>query len=571
MSGRFGRVNQQIAVTPVWHEFAMQANFDGGLDPYFAAARIVADSGGSRVTEFTADGERWTAKLYYQESGVVHPGDRTPQGTPWEFDTIREYRIAVDRHGDEDPTGQQGFNAHIRPRWQGMKVERDDGTRFELDIPDSITEGVNVRLDGSNVDARRYLPLLRKAARALDLNPDHFADPHDSSSVRDAERYVRLDKDASGPVHARDGPIVQLAHVLENDREGYRKLVQNDETERGENQPGFYHTVTLGPERVTEVFPSHSTPKEVKHYFALDAADRDDNDPLAHPKLGASYQVSRWDGKIGVSDDALAQLETELDETVHAVLDEAGMTMTADVDGDDPGNSDGTYVVDPYFPAENGEHAEPPELNLTQIRNEQEHIVVRELTATGGLSPVQEEIFGSLVTDGGTVSPADIAEEHGRHVGSVRRALREIDELVDRKYGEVALKSNYIAEMVHEAVQEAREAERTMADAAGQALLAAERGLDEATSALQTWLAAHDVETDSRREAVEKIRLGEVGDKPASGTFNRYPRVVSELRDALKRWTDAGRDAAGFRQAVVTWTYAESRGKRQQTVADLLG
>jgi len=108
---------------------------------------------------------------------------------------------------------------------------------------------VNVRLSGSNVDLFRYQSLLRSAALALDLNPSHFRDPHDSSSVQDAARYVRVHEDASGPVHARDGPIAQLSHLLEDDRSGYRKVVQNDSNDHGEKLPGYYHTVTLGPER----------------------------------------------------------------------------------------------------------------------------------------------------------------------------------------------------------------------------------------------------------------------------------------------------------------------------------
>jgi len=42
--------------------------------------------------------------------------------------------------------------------------------------------------------------------------------------------------------------IAGLAHLLENDRQGFRKLVQNDDDEQGRNLPGYYHTVTLGPD-----------------------------------------------------------------------------------------------------------------------------------------------------------------------------------------------------------------------------------------------------------------------------------------------------------------------------------
>ena len=549
------------SVSPVWHEHSQQLNFAGSLEAHFAAVRILDESGGSRVTEFRASGERWLAKLYYQDSGIVDPGDVLPTGTAWEFDGVREHRIQIRRHPEEDDVGQQKINAHIRPRWEGMQVEKSDGSRRTLDLPSGFREGVNVRLSGSNVDALRYQPLLRGAASALDLNPSHFRDPHDSSSVQDGERYVRIHTDASGPVHARDGPISQMGHLLENDRSGYRKVVQNDDNDHGEQLPGYYHTVTLGPNRVREAFPEHSAPVEVKHYYAREALSRPKSDPLRHPKLGVSYQVSRWDGKVGVSPDDLADLERELDRTLRAILEDAGVTMT-------PGASGGPFVEDAYFDANREQLPEgerPPELNLTQIRNEQESIVIRQLTTNGGLSPVEEEALGTLVTDGGRVSPADIAEEHGRNVGSVRRALRRIDDMVDREYGSVSLRSPHVAEMVHDAVQEMREASRKVTEAAGQALLSAERGLSDATSALMTWCAKHGVDVDTRGDAIEAIRLGKV-ERRGKSSKGKLAGVRSHLRAGLEAWTGAGRDAEKFKNATVRWR-EEGRGRRTLPVA----
>jgi len=46
------------------------------------------------------------------------------------------------------------------------------------------------------------------------------------------------------------------------------------------------------------------------------------------------------------------------------------------------------------------------------------------------------------VTDGGQISPQDIEAATSNHVESVRRTLRRIDDLVQREYGEVALRSS---------------------------------------------------------------------------------------------------------------------------------
>lgn len=546
-----------IAVEPAWHEVTIQLNFDGGLAPYFGAHSISTNHGGSRTETVESDGEQWVAKLYYQSSGIVHPGSALPTGTSFDLETMREYRIHISRASEEDPTGEQKINAHLRPRWDGMEVENDEGDRYELAIPDGIDEGMNVRLSGSNVDAGRYRQLLADAAAALGLNRSYFADPLDSSTVQDAERYVRIHGDESGPIHAREGPLARLGHLLENDRSGYRKVVQNDTDGDGRDVPGYYHTVTLGPTRVREAFPSVGVPVEVKHYLARKAADMDDDDgPLAHPKVGASYQVSRWDGSVGVSDDDLAQLRDELDTVLLAVLEDAGLPLRP---GDEDPGRDGVpdevaetypFVEDAYFDAASTRRIDrPPELPTTDLRSEQENVVIREVAKTGGLSPCERESVETLLSDGGKVSPADIAEEHGRNVGSVRRALRRIDELIERTYGEVALKSTYTAELLQDAVQSMRDARDRLTNTTGEVLLAAERGLDESESALRAWLARYDVEVDSRREAVAKIRLGEVERVGRQG----LGKVRVELQRGLSLWTDAGRDPAAFRGGVVKW------------------
>ena len=536
-------------VEPTWHEFAANFLFDeDGLTPFFAADRRIKDGDGSQVAEFRDDGERWVVKLYYQDSGVVHPGRRTPTGTEFFLDTMREFRLAVARHPDEDSIGQQSFNAHLAPRWSGMEVENDQGERHELSVP--VNEGVNVKIAGSNIDAFRYLHLLREAARAVGMNPRYFQSPHEYSNVQDAERYVRVHTDASGPVHARRGPIAKLGHLLEHDRTGYRKVVQDDDDPHGQNLPGYYHTVTLGPKRVREAFPSHEFPIEVKHYYAREALSRPKDDPLRHPKVGVSYQANRWDETLGVTDDDLEELRRQLDRTLHAVL------IDAELDTTPSSGKGGTYVPDAYFSSETYDAEEPPHLNLSHIRHEQESIVIRALK--DGFSPVQWESLETLVSDGGTISPDDIADRHGRHVGSVRRALRRMEEMVEREYGSVSLKSTYVAELVYDAVQEAeesRESFRRAAETAGRALSSAKRGLDERTSALLAWCSRYGVDVDSRGDAVEKIRLGEL-DK------NKDADPAMLVKRAYELWTDAKQDVEAFRSAMVEYSRPEDRGVR---------
>lgn len=130
-------------IEPASHEFAANYLFDAnGLAPFFAADSQVKAGGGSQRSEFYDRGERWTVTLYYQDSNIVHPGSQLLTGTEWRLDEMREFRLKVKRHQEEDPIGQQSFNAHITPRWQGMKVERHDGTVSEYSVPDGIREAV---------------------------------------------------------------------------------------------------------------------------------------------------------------------------------------------------------------------------------------------------------------------------------------------------------------------------------------------------------------------------------------------------------------------------------------------
>jgi len=533
-------VNVSVDLAP--HEFRANYIYDGdGLSPFFGCDYVVKMNGGSHVAEFTVDGETWVTKLYYQDSGIQNPGETTPQGTEFALDEMREFRIHVFRHPREDPVQEQKVNFHLAPRWQGMRVENDDGDVFELSVPDDLTEGVNVSATGANIEFDRYQRLLQRAASAHDINPRYFEDPHGHSNVQDAERYVRIHKERSGPIHARSGPIAQMAHLLENDRDGYRKLVQNERDERGRHLPGYYHTVTLGPRRIEAAFPSHELPKEVKHYYSREAAGMDESEPLAHPKLGASYQVNRWDETLGVEPDDLARLNEELEETVLAVLAEAGLPVRPSDHDDQGGASDGIetrgpFVPDAYFEASESDRGRNlVSLDLTRIEQQQESVVIKHIA--DGLSPVEWESLEMLVTDGGEVSPTDIADEYGRHVDSVRRALGRLPDLIEHDYDSVKLRSDHIAEFVHEAVEQAREANRRAVEATAKAAEAAERGIDETTSAFIAFCAKHGIEVDDRSDAQLTLRMGGVRD------------VGRRVSEAYRLWCDAGKDPARFREA----------------------
>lgn len=447
---------------------------------------------------------------------------------------MREFKFSVE--SGDDVIGERSFHTHIAPCWQGM---RSKGGRT-ISMPNDLEEGVNLHVQSLNIEFDCYHRLVQRTMRAAGINSRYFDNLHEFSTVLDAERYVRIHKNESGPVHARDGPIAQIGHLLENDRTGRRKLVQYDSDEHARDRPGYYHTATLGPRRVCEAFPSHELPKEVKHYYAQHAISLDDNRSIAHPKVGASYQRSFWNDQLDASPTDLERLNRELEETLLSVLAEAGLLLRSGA---------GTYIEDAYFSAEDSDRdRDILELDLTQIKHRQESVVIKHLA--DGIAPTAWELLEVLVTDGGEVSPQDIADETGRHLGSVRRALNRIPELVEREYGKVSLRSKYIADLVHDAVTEARDATRRAAEAGAKAIEAAERGLDQSTSAFIAWAAKHDI--DIRDREGDKLRL----------EFGVVDDIKQKIREGYELWTAADMPENRYRMAKVRYEKEIDSGLR---------
>ena len=544
-------------VEPQSHEFQAHWNInEHGLNPWFAADKLVKDGGGSVTAEFQSLDETWNAELYYQDSAVLPPADATPAGTEIEHETIREFRIHIVA---DDGVGERKANYHIRPRWNGMKAE-SDGKEVELSVPEDLanqhTDAVNISIRGSNIPFDEYSTLLQDAAAAVGIDSTYFRkqDRHETSNIQDAARHVRLHTDVAGTVHGRTGPLVKLAHVLENDREGYRKLVQNDDDNRGRNLPGFYHTVTIDNKRVQEVMPNHQLPIELKNYYAKEALSLPLEHPLRHPKLEVSYQQSRWDESLPYTDESISQLNRELDEWLYAILNDAELSLRA---------NDAEYVSDAYFAAENAmTDANVVDLNLTEIRHEQELIVNKHL-ASGGISPVEGDILNTLVSDGGRTSPQELADENDRDRDTVYAALQRMHDLVEHQYADVSLRSTYQAELVADALEHAQQAVARATNAAAEAKEAAKRGLDENTSAFLAWCEKYGVEYQEMHDIDGTIDLGEVDD---------WDTVRRILREGKRLWKEMNRDVANFNTATVRWQeYEEGTQlrslKSEQTVS----
>ncbi|WP_226011749.1 hypothetical protein [Halomicrobium salinisoli] len=128
-------------------------------------------------------------------------------------------------------------------------------------------------------------------------------------------------------------------------------------------------------------------------------------------------------------------------------------------------------------------------------------------------------------------------------------ALDRIPELVQHEYGSVSLRSKYIADLVHDAVKEAKQATRRAAEAGAKAIEAAERGVDESTSAFIAWAAKHDIDVQDREGGPLRLDLGTVDD------------VRQKLREGYDLWTSAGMPEERYRMATIQY--------KEETSSDL--
>lgn len=504
------------------HEYEAHYFFDG-LGLWLAADRITSDHGGALRGTFKVNGERWNVTLSFQESGLAPPDSGvTPGGTEIQHDTIREYRLNLVR---DDEVEEKKAKCHIAPRWKGLKSESGkDAAKAAWDAGD----GSNVRINAANIEFERIQDLLERAAPAVNINSLHVSESNrreEYSNVTDAARYVRIDKRDSGPIHSREGPLARMSHLLESDRTGYRKVVQDD-TKRS----GYYHTVTLGPMRVRQAWPDHTIPREVKHYYIENPGAYPDTHPLSNPKLEVSYQQSRWDESLGVEDHD--RITEEINQSIWSVLESADLPLSPDDEGGE------AFISDAYFAAETTETDRLPTLNLSRVKSDQRNVVVRQLA--DGLSPTEWGSVKTLVSDGGDVSPKDIAEEHDFHPDSVRKALRRISDMVERDHGSVSLRSHYVAEQVAEAVEEAKESVSEAVNAASHALESAERDkISERTDELIAFCQSHGISISEREKRVT-IKMGRLAGS------EKWSEILVRLKDI---WTAAGRDASKLRDA----------------------
>ncbi|WP_089816669.1 hypothetical protein [Halomicrobium zhouii] len=119
-----------------------------------------------------------------------------------------------------------------------------------------------------------------------------------------------------------------------------------------------------------------------------------------------------------------------------------------------------------------------------------------------------------------------------------------MDDLVERESADVSLQSDYVAEMVHTAVSEARESIQRATETTAKAVEAMEHGLEETLRTFIAWAARHCVDVSDARDAKMTLWFDDTGLESTEKT----------MAEGLQIWREAGMPEERFRLARVRFS-----------------
>lgn len=478
------------------HELDAHLIFTGtdthdGLDPYFWLDSVRKshdgwETEGKPTATMQHEGETYHLCFDYDKSGLD-----VWEHESYELESVPEFRIYFQRDDElysgerpdkSDRAGAAGTMT-FRPRWPGLTSDGD-----EVNVPDLNGPYVDVEIQQSNHRPAELPELLRRATQAFGGNTRYWSDPHHTSNVTDMAVYVRLNRSDSGPIHAANGPIARMHTLLEGDREGFRKHVENHT-----KIPGYYVTTTLTPERAGELVPGHRLPFEVKHYYPREPGQFDASDALYHPKVEVSYQTARTDDTLYWED--VTDARRELSENLLNTLDWAGISLTTG----EP------YVSDVYFDAEESVRHQVKIVDdpTPEIESEQKAAVMR---VWGDMLESDRDVVEKLLADGGSVSPQDAADSTGHSYRTIRRVVDRLEGIVEHSYGDIQIRSKKVQQELLERVRAAGENFKNAVETT--VMAAADAGSERSRSAWKKAKHKYDVSIRDGEGATKELKVG---------------------------------------------------------------
>lgn len=404
---------------------------DHGLAPYYGMDSLVKEWGDRWKTDGkpteTVDfaGESWATCFDYDESGLD-----AWDSPDFQIQTVKEFRFYFvsassptyrGERADKDPR-VKGGTITVRPRWPDLT---SDGQ--PVSVPDYGGPYIDVQVQASNIPHEEYLNLVKRIMGAYGISSRYFDQPHPDSHINDLAYYVRLVRGESGPLYAPDGPIARAHTLIQGDRSGYRKHVEDNT-----KIPGYYVTATVEDEKASDLIRGYRLGKEIKHYYSKEPQAHEPSEAPFHPKLEVSYQTKRTEKTVRWSE--VEETRRELEETVLNCLEWSGLSPDA--------QNDAFMTKDPYWTAENTtESRKLVQCPLPRIESEQEHRVMQ---LWGEMTSADRDVIELLLEDGGKVSPKEAAKETGYTYRTIRAVIERLEGLIRHAYSEMQLESKKV-------------------------------------------------------------------------------------------------------------------------------
>jgi hypothetical protein len=483
---------------------------DHGLAPYYAMDSLIKEWGdrwqseGKPTEEIQFLGDTWATCFDYSKSGLD-----TWDNPQFQLEQVREFQFYFTSKDSPKYTGQRadkdqrvkGGTITVRPRWPGLTSDGE-----EVSVPDYGEPYIDVQVQASNFPHEEYLTLVKRVMNAYGISSRYFDHPHPDSHIGDLAYYVRLFRNESGALFAPDGPIARAHTLIQGDRSGYRKHVEDNR-----KIAGYMVKAEVEDEKAGELVRGHELGKELKHYYPNEPQQYDPDDAPYHPKFEVAYQTSITEKTVRWSD--LEDARRELEETVLNCLEWCGLATTAE--------SDIFVPFDPFWSVRNThESRKMVQCPLPEIESEQEHRVMQ---LWGEMTEADREVTELLLTDGGKISPQEAAEQTGNTYRTIRTVIDRMEGLIRHTYGEMELESKKIQQELLQRVRAAGERfEQEIGSAAMELADAADERARGAWSRLRRKYAISVVDRDDCR------KLLKVGYKPS----DRYEarNLLREIR-----------------------------------------
>jgi len=494
---------------------------DSGLSPYWALCSIITSTQNGKIDDYDVEigGDTWAVSLYYHQSGFAARDADPVQGRLWELDLYA------------NGPGEASASFNVSPRFDGMK-KAGDGE--EASLPWCGGEGVDVHVEGSNVDLEEYQHIFRKSlqgvaeAAGTDFSHSYLNRIRPESKIVTCELYVRLIREFSRKLTRSDGAFYSLMHLLST---------RDDATwaYSGNNEGGVTkrHAFELQADAAGDVVPGHRLGKRLKCYHPKHIRKQEtDDDALSSPKFGVAFHKSLSDEPVEWGD--RDELLRELEETIHNVLEWAGVPIQPDPT---------VFREDMHFDVSESERdiaivSDPtPELEA-----QQDLLVARTLN---DLMPSSQSVLERLATDGG--QPVDeVADETGYSLSQIYRALAQLgDDVVENENGMLQLQSEKLRQEIAAVIDRL---EHHVVNAGNRvAKLAKVETRSVADSAFSKWMDKYGARfvREQVAESEGVLRFDIVLSELKSADAPTVDQVLQEGREA---WVSAGRDVADFAQ-----------------------